>query len=126
MKTRPERDPLQTAQCVYSIPCECGRSYIGETGRPLAVRFPEHRHNLKKGLLEKSKIAQHAYEEGHKGGWDKGRNLDIESHSKYRKYKKAAHMTCFINPISLPSLDISPIWITIITNEVNISQRRSI
>jgi hypothetical protein len=36
MKTRPERDPQQTAQCIYSIPCECGRSYIGETGRPLA------------------------------------------------------------------------------------------
>jgi hypothetical protein len=51
-------------QCVNSIPCECGRSYISETGRPLAVRLPEHRHNLKEGLLEKSKLAQHAYEEG--------------------------------------------------------------
>jgi hypothetical protein len=46
MKTRPERDPQQTAQCIYSIPCECGRSYIGEPGRPLAVRLREHRHNL--------------------------------------------------------------------------------
>jgi predicted GIY-YIG superfamily endonuclease len=50
MKTRPERDLLQTAQCIYSIPCECGRSYIGETGRPLAVRLREHRHNLKEGF----------------------------------------------------------------------------
>jgi hypothetical protein len=63
MKTRPERDQLQTAQCIYSIPCESGRSYIGETGRPLAVRLREHRHNLQQGLLEKSKFAQHAYEE---------------------------------------------------------------
>jgi hypothetical protein len=39
MKTR---DPQQTAQCVYSIPCECGRSYIGETGRPLTVRLREN------------------------------------------------------------------------------------
>jgi hypothetical protein len=62
MKTRPERDPQQTARCVYSIPCECGRSYIGETGSPLAVRLRELKHNLKKGLLEKSKLAQHAYE----------------------------------------------------------------
>jgi hypothetical protein len=53
MKTRPERDPEQTAQCIYSIPCECGRSYIGETGRPLAVRLREHRHSLKEGLAEK-------------------------------------------------------------------------
>jgi hypothetical protein len=61
--TRPLRDMQQTAQCVYSIPCECGRSYIGETGRPLAVVLREHRHNLKYGLLEKSKLAQRAYEE---------------------------------------------------------------
>jgi hypothetical protein len=58
MKTRPERDPLQTAQCVYSIPCECGRSDIGETGRLLAVRLREHRHNLKEGLLKKIKISR--------------------------------------------------------------------
>jgi predicted GIY-YIG superfamily endonuclease len=65
MKTRPERDPQQTAQCMYSITRECGRIYIGETGRSLAVRLHEHRQNLKDGLLEKSKLAQYAYEEGH-------------------------------------------------------------
>jgi hypothetical protein len=43
-----------TVQHVYSIPRECGRSYIGETGRPLAVRLREYGHNLKEGLLEKS------------------------------------------------------------------------
>jgi hypothetical protein len=77
MKTRPERDPLQTAQCFYSIPCECGRSYIGETDRPLAVRLREHRYSLQQGLLEKSKLAQHAYEEGHRVGWDDARVLEI-------------------------------------------------
>jgi hypothetical protein len=64
----------------------------------------------------------HAYEEGHKVGWDEARILDIESHSKYRTYKEAAHMACSIDPISQPSLDISPIWIPIISSEVNISQ----
>jgi hypothetical protein len=39
MKTRPERDPQQKARCVYSIPCECVRRYIGETGRYLASSF---------------------------------------------------------------------------------------
>jgi predicted GIY-YIG superfamily endonuclease len=68
MQTRPERDLQQTAQCIYSIPCECGRSYIGETGRLLAVRLREHSHNLQQGLLEKSELAQHAYEEGHRVG----------------------------------------------------------
>jgi hypothetical protein len=53
MQTRPERDLQQTAQCIYSIPCECGRSYIDETGRLLAVQLHEYRHNLQQGLLEK-------------------------------------------------------------------------
>jgi hypothetical protein len=90
------------------------------------MRLREHRHNLKQGLLEISKLAKHAYEEGHKVGWNEARILDIKSHSKYKKYKEAAHMACSINPISQPSLDISPIWIPIISNEVNSSQRRSI
>jgi hypothetical protein len=85
MKTRPERDRQQTAQCVYSIPCECGRSYIGETGRPLAVRLREHGHNLKEGLLEKEKLAQHAYEEGRRVGWVEAKILEIDSNSRYRK-----------------------------------------
>jgi hypothetical protein len=43
---------------VNSTPCQCGRSYIDETDKPLAVWLREHRHNLKEGLLEKSKLAQ--------------------------------------------------------------------
>jgi hypothetical protein len=43
------------------------------------VQLCEHRHNLKEGLLEKSKPAQHA--------WDEARILEIESKSRYRKYK---------------------------------------
>jgi predicted GIY-YIG superfamily endonuclease len=108
MKTRLDRDPLQTAQCIYSIPCECGRSYIGETSRPLAVRLCEHRHNLQQGLLEKSKLAQHTYEEGYRVGRDEARILEIESNSRYRKYKESAHVACLTNTITQPSLDISP------------------
>jgi hypothetical protein len=67
MKTRPERDPLQTAQCT----CECCRSYIGETDRPQAVRLREHRHNLQHGLLEKSKLTKHACEDGYRVGWER-------------------------------------------------------
>jgi predicted GIY-YIG superfamily endonuclease len=119
VRTRPKRDPQQTAHCVYSIPCECGRRYIGETGRPMTVRIREHMHNLKQGLIEKSKLAQHAYEEGHRVNWDEARVLEIESNSRYRKYKESAYIACTTNPISQPSLDISPIWIPLIKEEVN-------
>jgi hypothetical protein len=39
---------------------------------------PEHRHNLKEGLLEKLKLAEHAYEEGHRVGCDEARILEIK------------------------------------------------
>jgi hypothetical protein len=51
-----------------------------------------------------SEHAQHAYEEGHRGGWDDARILEIESISRYRKYKESAHMACLTNPVSQPSL----------------------
>jgi hypothetical protein len=61
------RTRQQTAQCI------CGRSYTGETGRPLAVRLRKQTHNLKDDLLETSKLVQHAYEQGHRVVWMKPR-----------------------------------------------------
>jgi hypothetical protein len=49
-------------QCIYSIPCKCGRCYNGETGRPFGVQI-EHKKNLKQGLMEKFKLAKLAYED---------------------------------------------------------------
>jgi hypothetical protein len=40
------------------------------------VWFREHRHNLK-DLLEKSKLAQNAYEEDHGVIWDEAKILEI-------------------------------------------------
>jgi hypothetical protein len=98
---------------------------MSETGRPLAVQIREHRHNLKEGLLEKSKLAQHAYE-GHRVGWDEARFLEIESNSRYRKYEELTHMACLTNRISRPSLDISPLWISLISKEVSKSKGKFI
>jgi hypothetical protein len=86
------------------------------------VQLQERRH-LKGGHLEKSKLAQHAYKEGHRDIWDEARILEIESNRRYRKYKESAHVACLTNPISQPSLDISPIWIPLISNEMTISKR---
>jgi hypothetical protein len=82
------------------------------------VRLCENRHNLKEGVLEKSKLAQHAYEEGHRVCWDEARILEIESNNRYRKYKETAHMACLINSISQPSLGISTIRISLVSNKV--------
>jgi hypothetical protein len=82
MRTRPGRDPQNTAHCVYSIPCECGRNYICETSKPLAARIREHGHNLTEVLLEKSRLAHRAFEEDHRIGWNKVKILQIDSNSR--------------------------------------------
>jgi predicted GIY-YIG superfamily endonuclease len=87
------RDAQQTKQCVYSIQCDCGRCYIGETSRPLEVHIKEHKCNLTQGLLEKSKLVQHAYEEGHKICSNEVKVLQIERSTMYRKYKESTHVS---------------------------------
>jgi hypothetical protein len=80
--------------------------------------------NFKEGLIEKSKLAQHAYEEDRKVMCDEARVLEVESNSRYRKYKESAHVACSTNPISQPSLDISPTSIPLISDEVTKSKRK--
>ncbi|KAJ8911898.1 hypothetical protein NQ315_012312 [Exocentrus adspersus] len=39
--------------CIYEIPCECGKSYIGETKRPLKVSIKEHQTLIRQENPEK-------------------------------------------------------------------------
>ena len=55
---------------VYKIPCTCGLQYIGETKRALETRFKEHQAATRRGELEKSAIAEHAWTEHHRPAWD--------------------------------------------------------
>jgi hypothetical protein len=82
------------------------------------MRLCKQRHNLKEGVLEKSKSAQHGYKEGHGVIWDEARILETDSNSRHRKYRELAHMECLKNLISQSSLDISPIRIPVIIDEV--------
>jgi hypothetical protein len=100
--------------------------YIGETGRPLEVRIKEHKCNLTQGLLEKSKLSQHAYEEGHKICCCEAKILQIEPNTTYKKYKETAHISLLDHPISQSSLDISPICNPVITAEVKKLQLRQV
>ncbi|XP_018577260.1 uncharacterized protein LOC108915650 [Anoplophora glabripennis] len=44
---------------VNSIPCSCGKAYIGQTGRHINTRLKEHKSHLKNNNWEKSAIAEH-------------------------------------------------------------------
>ena len=56
--------------CVYSIPCSCGKIYKVETGHPLKVRLEEHWKVVVQGEIEKSGIVDHIWKE-------KGNNLPL-------------------------------------------------
>lgn len=43
MKNETKNDELVISQCVYKIPLECGRAYIGETRRPLGVKVTDRK-----------------------------------------------------------------------------------
>ena len=51
-----------TKNCVYSIPCSCGKVYQGETCHPLKVRVEEHRKARVRGEIEKPGMADHIME----------------------------------------------------------------
>ena len=58
--------PLEKrSRVVYQIPCSCGQVYIGETIRRLETRMREHQDACERGTLEKSAVAEHAWERHH-------------------------------------------------------------
>jgi hypothetical protein len=91
------------------------------TGRPLDVRVKEHKQNLKQGLLEKEPT-QHTYEEGHHIQWDEAKSVE----TVYRKYNQSAHMAHWEYATSQPSLQLAPIWLPVIKEEIERIQERGI
>jgi hypothetical protein len=71
-------------------------------------------------------VLQHGYEEGHKICWTEAEVLQIEPNATYRKHKESAHVSLVDQPISQPSLDISPIWTHVIAAEVRKLQLRPV
>ncbi|GFG33694.1 hypothetical protein Cfor_02438 [Coptotermes formosanus] len=118
-KTKPNIDTLDRSQCIYRIACECGTEYIGKTGRPLNTRIRQHKYNLREGHFDKSKLASHAFEEGHKIDWINTIILQSQPNTIHRKYKEAAYMLRSNDPISQSSLDISRIWFPLTDKELH-------
>ena len=100
-----KRDPLQTAEAVYEIPCKsCSKSYIGETGRLLSTRLTEHKSEADKVSSKsftrsqrkasttdnyKSAIAEHVATNNHVIGWEDAKVIDLEADKTTRWLKEA-------------------------------------
>ena len=84
MKVMTPRNSLDHKGVVYSIPCECGKEYIGETGRTLTQRMSEHKRAVKNGDSNNALAASTCqtirpqHPTGRSQHTDKGRTLDKE------------------------------------------------
>ena len=125
VKTRPKNGTQDSKNCIYSIKCSCSREYIGETKRPLNVRINEHKQNTRQGLIDKSKIANHCWSENHNMIWEDARIIHREPHYFKRKLIEASFMKITDQPISQPSVDIRPLWLPIIKNELKLKKSQN-
>ena len=63
LRVKPPTEFNMTKNCMYSMPCTCGKVYKGETCCSLKVRLEEHRKAVVRGEIEKSGIADHTWKE---------------------------------------------------------------
>ena len=64
---RSVKDPVDPSleKGVYLIPCECGKAYIGETGRSIRTRVKEHCADIRLNRTHKSALAEHSHNTKH-------------------------------------------------------------
>ena len=85
-----DRDPLlRKSGVVYNIPCSCGMQYIGETRRALETRLKEHQAATRRGELERSALAEHAWTEHHPPAWDEVAVLEQARNDNVLRIKEA-------------------------------------
>jgi hypothetical protein len=64
---RPVKDDLDLKEPgLYRIPCECGEVYVGQTGRSTETRCKEHVRHIRLEQPEKSAVAEHSINSGHR------------------------------------------------------------
>ena len=68
-KLKTPADHINTKGVVYKIACECGRVYVGETGRRLKQRITEHKRAVKYADSN-NRLAVHVSRTKHEIRWD--------------------------------------------------------
>ena len=110
-RVKPSTEFNMIKNCVYSIPCSCGKVYKHETGRSLKIRLVEHQKAVVQGEIEKSGMADHIWKlkGNHLPSWDKVKIIDREEHWRIRRLKESVHMLCYSDLLSRPSIEMNTI-----------------
>ena len=51
---------------IYRIPCECGKVYIGQSGRSIHLRLKENDRHIRLAQPDKSAVAEHRFNQDHR------------------------------------------------------------
>ena len=68
--------------------------------------------------MEKSKIAQHCWSENHRMLWDEAHIIHREEHYLKRKLIEASYIKLADRPISQPSVEVRPLWLSILKKKL--------
>ena len=114
-RVNPPICPEERVGVIYSIPCSCGKVYIGETGHTLHARMLEHKRAVKHGD-PRNAISVHANSTGHPIDWPKSTILAYENNWQRRKIRKAITIKRTPNTINTdPGAHINITWIPFIS-----------
>ena len=118
-RVKPSTEFSMTKNCVYSIPCSCGKIYKGETSRSQKVRLEEHRKAPVRGEIEKSGMADHIWKEkgNHLPWWDEVVIIKRAEQWRIRRLTESAHMLGYNDLLSRPDIELNTIWELIIKKE---------
>jgi hypothetical protein len=86
--TKDKPDPM-LGPGVYQIPCSCGKSYIGQTGRSFKSRLKEHIVDTNHNRITKSAIVQHSFKSKHLICFDQTKILASTPHYPSRIIREA-------------------------------------
>ena len=80
--------------CVYAIPCSCGKVYKGGTCCPLKIRLEEYWKAVPQGEIEKLGMVDHIWKEkgNHLLLWDEIKIIYRDEHWRIRCFKESVHM----------------------------------
>ena len=75
---------------IYKIPCECGKVYIGQSGRSVQLRIKEHGRYIRLAQPDKSAVAEHSFNEDHTIRVQETKLLAVKTDYMDRAFKKNA------------------------------------
>eukprot|EP00057_Strongylocentrotus_purpuratus_P013327 XP_011667801.1 PREDICTED: uncharacterized protein LOC105439928 [Strongylocentrotus purpuratus] len=105
-----DKHPNHKKAGVHKTPCECGKVYIGETGRNLETRLKEHRTSFRLSDWDKSAIVKHAQQHEHTIEWDNSHFISIMKHWHTHGIREAIEIHCHNTVPQDSGLYINDIW----------------